>query len=118
MAGAGYFRQVLTVQNPVTTVDAYGQGSEAWVTVCIIRGRLYDPSGYQSEVNSSEVLDDGGPAMQQEFSIEATWHPGISMRSRIKWNDNGVERTLNLRSCHDPDARRKRLRMRAIEVLP
>jgi head-tail adaptor len=118
MAGAGYFREVLTVQNPVTTVDAYGQGSESWVTIGIIRGRLYDPTGYASEVASSEVIDDGGPAGRQEFSIEATWFPGITLRSRLKWNDNGVERTLNLRSCHDPDARRKRLRMTAIEMIP
>jgi head-tail adaptor len=109
MAGAGYFRQVLTVQNPVTTVDAYGQGSEAWVTTGLIRGHL-------EQVTSAEVVDDGGPAVRQEFSIEATWAPNVTSRSRLVWNDNGTSRTLNLRSCHDVDSRRKRLRMQAVEV--
>jgi head-tail adaptor len=110
MAGAGYFRQVLTVQNPVTTVDAYGQGSEAWVTTGLIRGHL-------EQVASAEPIGDAGPVMRQEFSIEATWAPNVTSRSRLVWNDNGLSRTLNLRSCHDVDSRRKRLRIQAVEEL-
>ena len=109
MAGVGYYRQVLTVQNPVTSLDSYGQAVVSWVNVGLVRGNL-------ARVDSVEGMGDGGPEMRTTWSIEATWFPDVNMRSRLVWNDNGTDRTLNLRACHDADGRRKRLQMQAIEV--
>lgn len=108
---SGMLRYMMAAQNPVRTVDALGQGSESWVTVANL-------PCHAEQMQTSDAMDDGGPAVRTDWRIIAAFHPGVSTRSRLVWNDNGTERTFNLRGCWDRDGRRRRLEIDATEVLP
>jgi len=101
----------MTVQNPVRTVDAFGQADEAWISV----GSLWC---HVEVANTMEVVDDLGPAVRTDWRILASFHPSVNTRSRLLWNDRGTERTFNVRACWDRDQRRRRLEIEATEVLP
>lgn len=111
MAGVGYYRFVMTVQNPVRTLDAFGQLVESWLNAGVIRANA-------ERIQSTEVMDDQGPAVRTDWTIEATWFPNVSSRSRLVWNDHGTQRTFNIRGAWDRDGRRRRLEIEATEVLP
>ena len=114
MAGhvpTGMMRIPMTVQNPVRTVDAFGQASEAWVSV----GSVWC---HVETANTAEVVDDLGPAVRTDWRILSGWHPSLTTRSRLVWNDRGTVRTFNLRACYDRDQRRRRMEIEATEVLP
>jgi head-tail adaptor len=106
---SGMLRLSLTVQNPVRTVDAFGQAVEAWVTIGTVWAHV-------EASNTTEVMDDGGPAVRTEWRIIASWLPSLTSRSRLLWNDNGTTRTFNCRACWDMDQRRRRLEIEAVEV--
>jgi head-tail adaptor len=108
---SGMLRHSMTVQNPVRTVDAYGQGAEAWVNVGTLRC-------HAEQMRTGDVVDDLGPAIRTDWRIIANWHPDVSTRSRLLWDDGTTTRTFNLRACWDRDSRRRRLEIEATEVLP
>lgn len=108
---SGMLRHAMTVQNPVRTVDNFGQASEAWISVTMIRC-------HAEQMQTGDAIDDGGPAIRTDWRILAAWHPAVSTRSRLIWNDQGTNRTFNIRACWDRDSRRRRLEINATEVLP
>lgn len=113
MAGhvpSGMLRIPMTVQNPVRTVDAFGQAAEAWMTV----GTVY---AHVEVANTTETMDDRGPAIRTDWRILSGFHPSIGSRSRLLWNDNGNTRTFNVRGAWDRDQRRRRMEIDATEVV-
>ncbi len=114
MAGhvpSGMLRLAMTAQNPVRTVDDFGQASESWVNVAVLHC-------YIEMASTSEVIDDRGTAIRTDWRILSSFHPSVNARSRIVWNDHGTVRTFNIRACWDRDQRRRRLEIEATEVLP
>jgi len=114
MAGhvpTGMLRTPMTVQNPVRTVDAFGQADESWISVGTVWCHV-------EVANTMEVVDDRGPAVRTDWRILATWHPSINTRSRLTMTDRGSTRTFNVRACWDRDQRRRRVEIEATEVLP
>jgi head-tail adaptor len=107
----GMLRLVMTVQNRSVSVDAFGQQTETWSDVAMI-------AVHAEQMNTSEVMDDGGPAVRTDWRILAAWHPSVTTRSRLKWLDGITTRYFNLRSCYDRDNRQRRLEIEATEVLP
>lgn len=107
---SGMLRHRMTVQNPVRTIDAFGQGAEAWVSV----GEI---NAHAEQMQTGDAIDDGGPAIRTDWRILATWHPEVSTRSRLLWNDGTTDRTFNVRACWDRDNKRRRLEMNVTEVL-
>ncbi len=105
----GMMRQMLTVQNPTVTVDDLGQASEAFLSVGAMPGHI-------EQMETTETVDDGGPAVQTTYRILGAWHPSVSTRSRLLWSDRGTVRTLNIRSCTDRDQRQRTLEIVAVEV--
>lgn len=113
MAGhvpTGMLRIPLTIQVPVATVDSFGQQSEAWVSV----GTMW---AHVETAQTSEVIDDRGPAVRTDWRILGTWHPQVSSRARLIWVNHGTTRTFNIRGCWDRDQRRRRVEIDATEVL-
>ena len=108
---SGMMRLVMTAQNPVRTVDAFGQASESWLSFATLPVHV-------ELANTSDTMDDGGPATRTDWRILAPWHPSMNNRSRLLWNDNGTERTFTVRACWDRDQRRRRLEIEASEVTP
>ena len=114
MAGhvpAGMLRIPMTIQNPTRELDAYGQPTEAWLNV----GTVFC---HVEVAGTSEVMDDRGVAVRTDWRMLSSWHPDLSARSRLIWNDNGTERTFNVRACWDRDQRRRRMELEATEVVP
>lgn len=114
MAGhipTGMLRIPMEVQNPVRTVDLYGQASEAWVTVGVVHCHV-------EQANTAEVIDDRGVAVRTDFRILASWHPELNTRSRLRWTDYGRTRTFSIRTATDRDQRRSRFEIEAVEVEP
>lgn len=114
MAGhvpTGMLRIPMTIQVPVTAVDAFGQQSVAWVSV----GTTW---AHVDQAQVSEVLDDRGPAVRTDWRILATWHPQLTSRARLLWTDHGSTRTFDIRGCWDRDQRRRRVEIDATEVIP
>jgi head-tail adaptor len=103
-------RQMVTVQNPTVTVDSLGQNSEAWLSVAAVPAHI-------EQMDTSESVDDGGPAIQTTYRMLAAWHPNVSTRSRLLWTDRGTVRYLNVRSCTDRDQRQRTLEIVAVEVV-
>jgi head-tail adaptor len=101
----------MEVQNPVRTVDLYGQASEAWVTVGVVHCHV-------EQANTTEVIDDRGVAVRTDWRILASWHPELTARSRLIWTDYGTARTFAIRSATDRDQRRRRFEIEATEVTP
>ena len=106
----GMMRQIVTVQNPTVTVDALGQAEEAWLSVAAIPAHI-------EQMETTETVDDGGPAIQTTYRLLAAWHPNVSTRSRLRWVDRGATRTMNVRSCTDRDQRQRTLEIVAVEVV-
>lgn len=107
----GMLRLVMTVQNRSVSVDTFGQQTETWSDVAMI-------AVHAEQMNTSEVMDDGGPAVRTDWRILAAWHPSVTTRSRLVWLDGVTTRYFNLRSCYDRDNRQRRLEIEATEVLP
>ena len=59
-------RQMVTVQNPTVTVDSLGQNSEAWLSVAAVPAHI-------EQMDTSESVDDGGPAIQTTYRMLAAW---------------------------------------------
>lgn len=108
---SGMLRLSLTVQNPVRTVDAFGQAVEAWVTIGTVWAHV-------EASNTTEVIDDRGVAVRTDWRILASWHPELTARSRLIWTDYGTARTFAIRSATDRDQRRRRFEIEATEVMP
>jgi len=108
---SGMMRLVMTAQNPVRIVDDFGQASESWLSFAVLPVHV-------EMANTSDVTFNDGPATRTDWRILAPWHPGMSNRSRLLWNDNGTERTFNLRACWDRDQKRRRLEIEATEITP
>jgi head-tail adaptor len=104
-------RVPMTLQNPVATIDQWGQRGEAWVNVAILYCHV-------EMAQTNEVMDDMGNAVRTDWRVLSSYHPSCSTRSRLLWNDNGTQRTFNVRACWDRDQRRRRLEIEATEVLP
>lgn len=105
----GMLRLYLTVQNPVRTVDTFGQASVAWVSV----GGVW---GHADQPRTTEVIDDGGVSTRSDYRFLASWHPQLTVNSRLLWQDGENARIFNVRSCFDRDQRRRRLEIEATEV--
>ncbi len=103
---SGMLRHRMTVQNPVRTVDAFGQMNDLTVY-----------NSVKEQMQTGDAIDDGGPAIRTDWRILATWHPEVSTRSRLLWNDGTTDRTFNVRACWDRDNKRRRLEMNVTEVL-
>lgn len=110
MAGVGYYRLVMDVQNPTRTVDAFGQATEAWVTIGQVRANL-------ERMDTVEIMDDGGPSVRTDWTIAATWLDGVTSRSRLRYDDHGTVRIFNIRGAWSMH-RRRRLQIEASEVVP
>jgi len=106
----GMLRLYFTVQNPVRTVDAFGQASVAWVSV----GGIW---GHAEQSRTTEVIDDGGIAARSDYRFLTGWHPQVTVNSRLLWQDGDSSRVFNIRTCHDRDQRRRRLEIEASEVM-
>jgi head-tail adaptor len=109
----GMMRLVAEVQNPTQGTDALGQWTETW---SIAAGLKVFPI-YIEQMDTTETVDDGGPAIQTSYRILCPWTASITTRSRFVWTDNGTNRTLNVRSCTDKDQRRRTLTIEAVEVV-
>lgn len=109
----GMMRLVAEVQNPTAAVDSLGQWTETWATV----SGLSALPVYIEQMDTTETVDDGGPAIQTSYRILCPWTSSLSTRSRFLWTDNGTVRTLNVRSCTDKDQRRRTLEIEAVEVV-
>jgi head-tail adaptor len=103
-------RLAMTAQNPIRTVDSFGQASEAWINVATLHCHI-------EVASTTEVMDDRGPAVRTDWRILSSFHPSVTTRSRLIWNDRGNDRTFNIRACWDRDQRRRRLEIEATEVL-
>ena len=108
---AGMLRIPMEVQNPTPGVDAFGQPTETWATVGVVHCHV-------EVAATNEVMDDRGVSVRTDWRMLASWHPSISARSRLLWNDYGTTRTFNVRACWDRDQRRRRLEIEAVEVVP
>jgi head-tail adaptor len=108
---SGMLRIPMTAQNPVRTVDAFGQASEAWVNVAVLHCHI-------EVASNNETMGDLGPEVRTDWRILACFHPSVNTRSRLLFNDHGTQRTFNVRACWDRDQRRRRLEIEATEVLP
>jgi len=109
----GMMRLVAAVQNPTQSTDALGQWTETWATVSGLSALPI----YIEQMNTTEAMHDGGPAIQTAYRILCPWTSSISTRSRFLWTDNGNQRTLDVRSCTDKDQRRRTLELEAVEVV-
>ncbi len=107
---SGMLRLAMTAQNPIRTVDGFGQASEAWINVATLHCHI-------EVASTTEVMDDRGPAVRTDWRILSSFHPSVTTRSRLIWNDRGNDRTFNIRACWDRDQRRRRLEIEATEVL-
>lgn len=108
----GMMRLQVVPKNPTVTVDALGQATE---TFAAITGVAALPA-YIEQMETAESVDDGGPAVQTNYRIMVPWHPDITTRTRLEWDDNGTKRYLNIRACTDRDQRRRTLEIEAVEV--
>lgn len=108
----GMMRQLVTLQNPTVTVDALGQGSETWSNIATLPVHI-------EQMDTTETVDDGGPAVQTTYRLLVSYHPDCTTRSRFLWNPGtgGGNRTLNIRSCWDRDQRQRTLEVEAVEVV-
>jgi head-tail adaptor len=109
----GMMRLVAEVQNPTAAVDSLGQWTETWASV----SGLSALPVYIEQMDTTETVEDGGPAIQTSYRILCPWTASITTRSRFLWTDNGTNRTLNVRSCTDKDQRRRTLEVEAVEVV-
>lgn len=112
MAGhvpSGMLRLSMTAQNPVRTVDTFGQASTSWISVAQIACHI-------DTARSNEVIDDMGTSTRSDWRILAAWHPSVTNNSRLLYQDNGTERVFNIRACWDRDQKRRRLEIEATEV--
>lgn len=109
----GMMRLVAAVQNPTQSTDPLGQSTETWATV----SGLSALPVYIEQMDTTETVDDGGPAIQTSYRILCPWTASVTTRSRFLWTDNGTQRTLNVRSCTDKDQRRRTLTIEAVEVV-
>lgn len=108
---SGMMRLVMTAQNPVSVIDAFGQRSESWLSFATLPVHV-------EVANTSDFTNDSGPSTRTDWRILAAWHPSMNNRSRLLWNDNGTQRTFNIRACWDRDQKRRRLEIEATEVTP
>jgi head-tail adaptor len=104
-------RLVMTAQNPVATVDAFGQAQESWLSFANIPVHI-------ETANTEEGIGDGGVEVRTDWRILAAFHPSVTTRSRLLLVDNGVTRTFFIKGCWDRDQKRRRLEINAVEVLP
>jgi head-tail adaptor len=102
-------RLVMTAQNPVATVDAFGQAQESWLSFANIPVHI-------ETANTEEGIGDGGVEVRTDWRILAAFHPSVTTRSRLLLVDNGVTRTFFIRGCWDRDQKRRRLEINAVEV--
>ena len=112
MAGhvpSGMMRLVMTAQNPVATLDAFGQASESWLSFATIPFHI-------ENANTEETMDDGGSSVRTDWRILAAFHPSVTTRSRLLLEDNGTTRTFFIKGCWDRDQKRRRLEINAVEV--
>jgi head-tail adaptor len=109
----GMMRLVAEVQNPTQGTDALGQWTQTWATVSGLSALPI----YIEQLDTTEAMHDGGPAIQTSYRILCPWTSSLSTRSRFLWTDNGVQRTLDVRSCTDKDQRRRTLELEAVEVV-
>lgn len=106
---SGMLRLYFTVQNPVRSVDALGQATVAWINL----GGVW---GHAEQSRTAEVIDDGGVATRSDYRFLLGYLPGMTVNSRILWQDGDTLRTFNVRSCWDRDQRQRRLEVEATEV--
>jgi len=106
---SGMMRLVMTAQNPVATVDAFGQAQESWLSFANIPVHI-------ETANTEEGIGDGGVEVRTDWRILAAFHPSVTTRSRLLLVDNGVTRTFFIRGCWDRDQKRRRLEINAVEV--
>jgi head-tail adaptor len=102
-------RLVMTAQNPVATVDAFGQAQESWLSFANIPVHI-------ETANTEEGIGDGGVEVRTDWRILAAFHPSVTTRSRLLLVDNGVTRTFFIKGCWDRDQKRRRLEINAVEV--
>ena len=109
MAGAGFWRDTLIVQEPSTAIDALGQATPSWSSICTVRGQI--------RPTKREVMDDLGNAVRTDLEIECAYHPDITARCRIF--SVQMDRTYYISSVTDASGyRRRALRIVATEQAP
>ena len=80
--------------------------AEAGVLGCVLLG--YEEGMIQ--------MHERGVTSRADYRILASWHPNVTVRSRLIWVDNGVTRTFDVRGCWDVDQRRRTLTIDAVEM--
>ncbi len=111
MAGhvpSGMLRLSMTAQNPVRTVDDYGQAETSWISVAQIACHI-------ETARTNEVIGDLGVNTRSDWRIIAAFHPSVTNNSRLVYQDNGTERVFHIRACWDRDQKRRRLEIEATE---
>ena len=107
----GMLRLAMVAYNPTSGKDSLGQRTETWTAGPTLWCHI-------EQADTSETIDDEGVSARTDFRILASWHPDVTVRSRLVWNDSGNTRTFNVRSCWDRDQRRRTLEILATEIVP
>jgi len=108
----GMMRLQAEVQSSTTTLDEMGQASESWLTVARVACHVETPRTF-------DAIDDGGGVSERtDWRVVCAWHRDITTKCRMVVHDGRRELTLYVRSCTDPDMRRRRMVIDATEVRP
>ena len=105
----GMLRMYMQLQNPVASHDSLGQATETYAPVASLWCHI-------EQAQVQEVMHERGVTSRADYRILASWHPAVTVRSRLIWVDNGVTRTFDVRGCWDVDQRRRTLTIDAVEM--
>jgi len=107
---AGRLNKRATIQAPAAgSPDAYGDVPLVWSDVATVWCSI-TPSG------SGETVD--GPRTRHTtlYDVVMRYHPDVTPRCRLKWNDRGTTRYLQIESRIDVEALGGRLELSCVEV--
>ena len=107
---SGMMRLSVTIQAPSTGLDSLGQGTVTWSDVATVWAHV---DGAQT----SEVMYEGGIMTRSDYTFITGYYPGVTVKNRLKWVDNGTTRYFNIRACWDRDQRQRRLQIDATELV-
>ena len=98
---AGDLNQRICIQSRSTTPDAGGGSVKSWADVFAGVWATVEP------LNGGEAFRQGMLNTTQLYRVTIRWRAGVTAAQRVIWN--GLP--LNIRTCADPDGRRRALIM-------
>lgn len=107
----GMLRLAMELWNPSSSYDTLGQATENYTKTTTLWCHV-------EQAQVSEVIDDKGVTARADYRILASWHPDVTVRSRLIWVENSVTRTFYVRGCWDRDQRHRTLEIDAVEMAP